>query len=516
MSDTVSGAIFLEGFDKYGFASVAPSNTVFPPLSQGGWSPANSGVGLSTISIEPGLDDFGYSVQFTLPASSQCIMTRTLPDNYTRLIGGFGFMVDNLDSTFFFSFFDVDMAQLSICISSTVAGTISVVLGNDLTMPLEQSAPLIAAQIRHYIEFDITFSSSSIKGGWQVWLDGKQCLGGTAETIVSTNSYSNLVEFIATTTAGQTNIFNFDNMYLFQGTETFNNSVVLANPVVVTQVPIGDFQTQLTNNGNILGVSYTPDTTVYAPGANTLFLMPVVANVLCVTDTLVLVPAATIGGTLMKPVMYADSAGKPGALLSDGPEVTGTISGANLFLSLSTPQVLFAETKYWIGYITDTGDSMSAVGSQTNGYRAVNTYSSGAPDPAPTMTPNQQSIVMYLACLEAPSNWESLALNPPLGEISSLGGVEDNIDFYIFPALPIHADQVYCVGVSVNAELTSAGVGDFALYVNSKGFTVDFPISVVDVDPMWYSGYLAVDPGTGGVSTPTSISNTFYGIQVID
>jgi len=67
-----------------------------------------------------------------------------------------------------------------------------------------------------------------------------------------------------------------------------------------------------------------------------------------------LVSSATSGTAKFKAVVYADSAGAPGSLLSSGTEVVGCTSGSTLTGALITPQSLTAGTPCWIGFITDT------------------------------------------------------------------------------------------------------------------------------------------------------------------
>ncbi len=132
-------------------------------------------------------------------------------------------------------------------------------------------------------------------------------------------------------------------------------------------------------------------------------------------------PGATSETAKFKAVAYADSTGAPGSLLSSGTEVVGCTSGSTLTGALVTPQSLTAGTPCWIGFITDTSVILQQADSGTSGYKASNTYASGAPGTAPAMTGGQASWLLYGNVSGITGhNWLELDNNPALGDLSSV------------------------------------------------------------------------------------------------
>jgi hypothetical protein len=102
----------------------------------------------------------------------------------------------------------------------------------------------------------------------------------------------------------------------------------------------------------------------------------------------------------LRALIYADSAGSPGALLAAGPEVVyrGNVNGAGWFeLPLSEP-VNLAPGVYWIGFITgsETG-GMGYAFQSASGSRAynVNGFSSGPTNPFGSATKDSEQASIY-------------------------------------------------------------------------------------------------------------------------
>ena len=115
---------------------------------------------------------------------------------------------------------------------------------------------------------------------------------------------------------------------------------------------------------------------------------------------------------VLKAVIYADSAGSPGALVATGTEVTynGKTNGSGWFdLPLASPVKLAAGT-YWLGFITgETTEGMGYRYDSVANSRAfnVNTYASGPTNPfgSPTKDAEQASIyALYTAESKVPVN----------------------------------------------------------------------------------------------------------------
>ena len=506
--------LIIDGFDKYG----PNNNTAFapnlsPPLAQGGWTLVDA---FGKPVIAEGLSATGYSVQFNCVTGLSIAASKTLPGNFTRLVGGFRFY-SSLSGPCAFLFYDNSTPQCSIVVEP-LSGFIAMKQANNGTL-LQQSTASVAANTVHYLEFDVTFSSGSL-GGWTVWLDGVQILLGTGTTQQSGNNYANVVAFSATGgTFGET--FTFDDFYLFDSTTALNNAVLLSNPAVITQFEIADHQTQFANLGNVFGNSYslaTSFSSAYSFAANTLYLAKFTPNVNCTVNSVLITAESTNNLANFKGVIYSDNAGVPNALLSTGTQVTGCVAGSPVVMPLITPQALTAGTPYWIGLIGDSSVSLLQFGSTTSGYRANNTYGSGAPGTAPTMTAGQLAIVLYGSCVGAATNWESEALNPPIGDLSSVSSaVVATSDLYVFPAIPSSVTRVYSVGVSGNVKLSEPGVHTFDLLTLS-GATLGAGSNTgitPTIDYAWYDSYFDTDPNTSVAWAPIDVTNGFYGMSIV-
>ena len=503
--------IFVEGFDQYG-PGVIPGTfeSTNNTLPQGGWTIDHS---FGSPNIAAPLSSTGQSAQFQTGSVGYLTMSKTLPANYGRLIGGFRFS-DNLLGVGGIVFIDNSTAQCSIMIEAT-SGFISIKQGNNGTL-LQTSAASVAANTTHYLEFDITFNTGAL-GGWTVWLDGVEILAGTGTTQQSSNNYANVVQFYGGASNGGS-VYTWDDMYLFDNTTAFNNAALLSNPFVITDFSINDQQTQFTNDGNVFGNTYSVVTTGSAIAANTITLAPFVPNVNCTINDIIVVPLNTSGVPNFQGVIYSDNAGAPDTLLSNGSQITGCTSGVPLILGLTTPQSLTAGTTYWLGFIMDSAINMLEVDGTHRAYVAANTYSSGAPSTAPAMTANQPTIVLYGACTGAATNWESEALNPPVGDFSAVSSVTPGTeDLYVFPALPANVTIVYSVSVSANCRLSAPGSHTFDLSILSNGSTGNG--ATTNIPPTtnyaWYSSCFATDPHTSVAWTPSDVSNAFCGMEMI-
>ncbi|MGH7239053.1 MAG: hypothetical protein ACREHG_03195, partial [Candidatus Saccharimonadales bacterium] len=241
-------AILVEGFDTYGPNPGASSPNYGILFETAGWTYINiySGVGIaSTLN-----GNTGYSI--TLPGVSAIPgngISRTLAKGYSRLIGGVRFNSSLLSDTSQIVFSDSNTAQCSLTIQPT-SGFITINEGFAGTI-LQQSTASVAGNTTHYLEWDITFGIG-VYGGWTVWLDGVQITAGTGTTQQSVNASANMLQLH---TYGPT--ISFDDLYLFDDTTLFNNTALLSNPIVITQQPIGDEQTQFANNGNVVGYTYS-------------------------------------------------------------------------------------------------------------------------------------------------------------------------------------------------------------------------------------------------------------------
>jgi hypothetical protein len=510
--------LLLEGFDKYGTANQALPN-VNSLLAQGGWNFFSNY--FSNPLIVSGLSGAGEALTLQAYYLQYSNLVKALTTNYSRLIGGFRFQA-NLVSSCAIEFLDNATIQCYVLINR-ISGFIALYQGNGTL--LIQTTVAVGANSVHFLEFDITFNTNISLGGATIWLDGVQVFSLTAVTSQSGNSYASVIQFTAQpdAVAYAFGSFTIDDLYLFDNTTSYNNSVLLSNPRIFTQVATGDHQTQFTNLGNVIGNSWSQGAggIPYTTTANSLYLIPFTPNVNCTVNSIALYGASTGATQNFKGVIYANSSGSPGSLLSSGTQVTGYTSGSQLTLPLTTPQNLTAATQYWLGFITDSVvvvQNFDYNPQTTSGYTASNTYSSGAPASAPAMTPNQTTLALWGICTGASTNWESISLNPPIGDSSAVyANATSKEDLYIFPALPSNVVAVYSVGISGNAKLTFPGTHTFDLVISSSG-TIGTG-SKVNIAPTlnyyWYDSYFDTNPATSGSWGLSSVTACYVGMEII-
>lgn len=480
--------VFIDGFDKYG--------------PTGGTNPSAAGLLLSSEwnstggyngSVAAPLSATGYGWQF----SAGSHITKTLPDSYSRLIAGFRFSTALQDQT------TLTLGPISFGITQTT-GLIKFTGASTVYSTVSVSAFSI-----HYLECDVTFGTNT---AYQVWLDGVSVLSGTMNM---GGTSANTATFTASTY--ETN-FVVDDFYLFDDTGTTNNAALLTNPRIETTFPDSDSQTQFTLGNGILGPASQTTNSVSSPGANKLFLRQYTPVVNCTLNSITCLPKGTSTGAYFAACVYDDSTGAPGSLLSGGTAVTGATTGTLLTSALSTSQNLTADTPYWLGFITDTsvnlGESDAA---STIGQVATNTYSSGPPATAPTMTAAQPNWMIYGNLTNVAADWTQECLNPPVGDTcymySSTVGAED---LYHFTALSNVPTAIYAVGVKAYARRTDTGTRTLSL--QTKSGTVDNAGSNSSITPPttygWCDSYFETDPNTTQPWTGSGLNAAVSGMKI--
>ncbi len=506
--------IFVEGFDQYGATSINTPNLVNTSLPQGGWTPYSS----PALNIVPSLNgQAGYAIQCEENFAGDISgLAKTLPNNYTRLIGGFRMLTPaQLAGPAGVMLFDNTTCQCSIAVQP-ISGRLGFCLGSIEGTLLDTSLSSLAGNTEHYIEFDITFGVGNA-GGWTVWLDGVQAMQGVGTTVVSANSYANVVMLA---TALQFTTAAFDDVYIFDDTTTFNNAVLLSNPVVLTDVPIAASQTQFANDGNAIGNTNSTLSGSASISANSLILTPVTPAVACnAASVAIQLNSGNDPTAQFRAVIYADNAGAPGALLASGNDSIGFTSNELLILPLATQPALVAGTQYWIGFINDTAINVQYASVLGNPYRYVaNTFASGPPATAPAMTSGTTPLFMYGLCTGSAENWNSVSLLPPLGDTSSVStATAGDTDLYTYPALPNNVTAVYTVSVSGNCHLDQSGNRRFDMTAKSgtaigNGLNTNIAPTVTYA---WYDSPFDTDPNTGVAWTKTAAESAAYGMTLV-
>jgi len=325
--------IFWDGFDKYGPVNCAPTNSTM----NSEWTTVPS----SSSSFVAGrfANSLALQLSYTFVSAS-----RTLPSNYSRLIGGVA-LNGSLSSNSGVIFGDAGTNQCAVGINT--AGKIVLWNGGLGGTQVAISTASVTANTWHYIEWDLTFAAS---GSYNVYLDGVSVFSGTGNLKNSSNAYANQIILIGATC-------NYDDMYLFDSTCSANNAV-RGDSRVETLFPNADASVAFTPGQGVIGAYYTLSNSTSYMSSGELYLRKFTAPVSGTLNSINIMPATTSSGANFKPAIYADNSGSPGTLLSSGSQVTGATAGTAVTMPLTTPQSLTAGTNYWLGYVTDTSLSM--------------------------------------------------------------------------------------------------------------------------------------------------------------
>jgi hypothetical protein len=493
--------LLIEGFDKYGPAN-SNGTIVNALLTAGEWTTATG----SGNSIVAPLSVTGGALQLN---ATSCAVTKTLATNYARLIGGLRFSGNLGAQVIVMQFRDVANLQCTITLETT--GVINLRSSNQNGTVLAGGGA-VTANSTHYLEWDITFSAT---GAYQVWLDGVSLFSGTGNTRGGTaNNYANSISAFVTT-----GILTLDDLYMFDTTGTTNNAVLLTSPRVETTFPTSDSAVQFAFGAGILGSNAARVTTTNAPAAASLVLRrftPAVAGTLA---SVTIMPGATSAPANYRGVVYADSGGTaPGTLMSSGTQVTGVTSGTAATLPLTTPQSLSAGTQYWIGFINDTSVTLQQSDGGTLGYRAANTYASGAPGTAPAMTSGQASWLLWgnLTGISG-ANYNEVNQQPPPGALSYVfDATVNHEDLYNFAALSTSPAFVYAVAVKGYIQKSDAGAKTISL--RTKSSATDSGGSLTGQAPGttygWMTSTFATDPNGSIPWTGANLNAATSGFKV--
>ena len=510
--------IFTEGWDKYGPAKDTSGGELNPliqnMLVQGEWNVATAGPFSQGFQIVAPLSEAGQALKlYGALSTSSTFLSKTLPNNYDTIVGGIRFQAD-LAANQGFVFVNGSTPLCSLVIRN-ISGLIALCNGRNGTQQAI-SVQSVTSGTTHFLEWDLATSGMNA-GDYSVWLDDVLIFTGTGASLggANVNVFQIWPSFDISFDTGNLIV---DDLYLFDKTTLFNNSAVNTAPRVATRFASLDHQTQFTNIDNVFGAEYPTTFVLNTPGANQLMLRQFIPNVNCTINSIGVRPEATSLTANFKGVLYADSGGLPGALISDGSQVTGCATETDLVLPLVTPSAVTAGTPYWIGWYGDSSISYALeTNSTTKGYIAARSYGSGAPNPAPSMTPNQKSWLLYGNCTGSAVNWPSVSLNPPFGNKSCIeSSVPTTEDLYGFPTLPADTLAVYTVGVKGHCYLTVTGPRTISMRMLSGG--VDSGGSVPSLTPTtapaWFGSYFDIDPNTGISWTVANCNAAFAGPEI--
>jgi hypothetical protein len=516
-------AHFIDGFDAYGdngrtisltsfISSVAAANG--GPV---GWTSAASSTGsaLDFFVVDDSLVGPGLALRLRNGGgTSSFSVSRTLTGNFARCIGTMALKSD-LVKSWGFQFLDGATAQLTMEVQKT--GNYAVRRGGLTGIVLATSSEATAANSAHHLTWDIGFNGTT--GYFEVYLDSVLMANldlSSQDTTISANDFFNRFTILSEAQSGVSDL-TIDHMDLWLYTAMGGGDAPpLTNPLVETQFPTSDNQTQWTFGAGVLGETELQDSTSIAGAANVLRLRKFTPEVDATLDSVSIIPAASSGTAKFKGVAYADSAGVPGSLLSSGTEVVACTANTRLNLNLVTPQALTAGTPVWIGYITDISVVIGRENSGTSGFSAANTYASGAPGTAPTMTASQPSFLIYgKVSGVSGDNWSSVNQNPGSGSLSFISSATvNNEDLYAFSALSSTPQTIYHVVVCGLLQRSDAGARTVDFRTKSSATTssgADTGITPATTQA-WNGSTFVADPNTGSPFLPANLNAALSGL----
>jgi len=306
---------------------------------------------------------------------------------------------------------------------------------------------------------------------------------------------------------------NLDDLYLFDSAGTTNNAPLLNSPRIETTFPVSDSAVQFAFGAGILGSSVARVTTTAGPSAGSLALRRFTPPVACTLNSVTIMPAATNAGANYRGVVYGDTAGAAGALLSSGTLVLGVTTGTAATLPLTTPQSLAAGTPYWIGFINDTSVILSQADGSVAGYRAVNTFASGAPGTAPAMTSGQPSWLLWGNLTGVAVNYDEVNNQPPDGAQSFVfDATVGHEDQYNFGALSVTPASVYAVAVKGYVQRSDSGAKTISLRTSGSAGSLAGQTPATTYG--WMTSVFETDPGTGAAWTGPNLNAAKSGVRV--
>lgn len=452
-------------------------------------------------------------------------LSRTIPGAFKSLTGSAAFMIPEFGVNHLqgICFGDTGSDQFAITIEPSgqfgvrrASGSSSALLGTLLAT----SAESVVAGVPFNLQWKIVVGNAD--GAVQLWLNGvPTSLSFTGDTQNTANASCNQVRLMLNgigITFPASNKLVVDHLsvdsYLVDGGEV----PPLTNVVVETQFPISDDAVDFAVGAAIFGDDASNFSTSNAPGANQLFLRKYTPDVDGTLDSVSLLPGASSLTAKFRACAYADSAGAPGALLSDGMGVTGCTVGEYLTDDLASSQALVAGTPVWIGFCGDTAVALYESPVDTSlGRKVARTYGSGAPNPAGAMTPGQPCWVIFGNVSGVTEHWSVIDNNPYSGDRSYLwSATPGDQDTFAFPLLSVTPTAIYNVAVKIVARRAGAGARTMDLLTVSAAATGsgDAP---GQTPPAAYGPLVSnflVDPDTGAAWNLSGVNLALHGFKI--
>lgn len=508
---------FIDGFDKYGTNIMDNTDSGLDDMViRGEWQDITG----DAMGITTALTGTGYALTIGHIGAGTPSLTKYLPAAYARSIGGVtlrGWPLTNSGAEKGAIQF-LSGASNQMAISMDATGRLQIYRGskNGGTL-LATGTSIFTPSSIIVLEWDFTFHGTT--GIAKVYVNGviepNLSLTGINTSPVAGNTFDGIKIL-----TGNFDVTTLDHFYLWCYTAAGGSETpALSNPIVETHFVKADSQKQWDVGASQLGQRLgLTSLSTYSPGANRLFLIKYTAEVAGTATAVNVIPNTASGTAKLKGVIYADSGGAPGAIMSSGTEVVGTTSNSTLTLPLVTPQALTAGVDYWVGYITNTSIAMNRYDSSAAGFQAANTYTSGAPSTAPTMTSGAGTISIWATLTGVTDNWAQVAQGPyPSATSYNISTTPGDEDLYEFDALSTTPAQIYSVGIKAVAYLSGTGVRTMDIRTKSNVTTSSGSLSVQSVPSSvtQYGSYFDTDPNTSAAWTAAGLNAARHGMRLV-
>lgn len=521
MTNTV---VFTEGFDKYGPAALSGTTSLngiahsqMLNAMRGIWTGSTNNTG--SMFIGPPLIGVGIgSFNIVGGANNAAQITATLPANYAKAVGGVYINIrtqrtSNGDAINM-RFKDAGTTQAGL--GTLVNGSPNFIITNAAGTVVQTSTATYTPNVPFLLEWDITLTAS---GAYTVWKDGAVILSGTGNFHGSANNFYNQIQLACNGSGTQPNHdMAYDHLYINDGAST----ALLAQTVIETSFPTADSAVQFADTAYALGYQNSLGTAQTAPGANTMYLRKITIPTGGggTLNSITIVPQPTSAGANNKGLLYADSAGLPGALLSGGNQVTGTTTNTPVTLPLTTPQAVVAGTSYWIGYMTDTSVALFQSDTLSLSWEKTNTYASGPPNPAGTATSTTfANLILWANITGTTASWIAESEQVSFGAWGDYSYVSDSIvgheDLFTHTALSVAPNTIYAVNACAYLKDNAAGARTVTINLKSgatdSGGTGFTPGNTVYG---WAVNLYPTDPNTAAAWTATNLNSATNGYKI--
>lgn len=523
---------FWDGFDKYGTNGAiiwTPSTNVQEDagaLLFCEWATGGGGTNLSAASLTTGR--FAGSLAFNLTGafgSGTVRITRPLNGNIPTVIFGVAIRSQLASNEVaFVTLGDTGTDQMSIGLNT--AGLIEVRRGGPAgTLLATQTGTSVLSGSWHYLEASVTIHNTA--GAWTVNLDNNTILTATAQnTRSSANNWANSLSLAGC--GSSANGVAYDDLYCFDSTGTVNNAV-RGDSRIETLFPTSDNSVQFTPaTSYMIGYPYFNNTTTTGvnEAANQIYVALIVPTINMTLNSISVSIGIPNASANIRPVVYGDTSGHAGTLLSAGSTVTGVGNIGVLTMPLTTPQSLVAGTHYWIGFMNDVAMTqwLTRADSNNSGNVATTTFTSGAPATAPAMTTGQVTRTIWgNATATIPNNTSIVSMvppgangTPPIARMYLADTTATHQDLYNMADLSGAALNFAGVKVSALTQRMDAGIRTMDLRISSSGvLSSGNTVSIIPNSSLAYmSSYFDTDPNTSAAWTQTGINAMLAGFRL--